>query len=73
MRKTTWNDYYSGNVEKKETPAGVYISEACGRSRTRTHCPFCKTEIELFVWHQEKRCCKCGAMIAGSISFKVKE
>ena len=73
MKKTTWNDYHNGNVEKRETPAGRYIAEACGRSRVETHCPFCGEEVVVFIWHPEKRCTKCGAMIAGTMSFKVRE
>lgn len=72
LRKTTWNDFHSDRVEKRETPQGAYISEACGRSRVKTHCPFCGTDIVLYVWHPEKRCENCGAMIAGTVSFRLK-
>lgn len=71
--KTTWEDYHNGNIEKRETPSGVYIAESCGRSRIKTHCPFCENEITLYVWNPRKRCEVCGAMIAGTISFKIKE
>ena len=30
-------------------------------------------EVVVFIWHPEKRCAKCGAMIAGTMSFKVRE
>ena len=71
MRKTTWNDYHNENVEKRDLESGILIKEACGRSRIRTRCPFCNTEIEIYLWHSEKRCEICGAICAGTFAFKV--
>ena len=73
IRKTTWNDYHNGDVEKRDLEAGILIKEACGRSRIRTRCPFCKSDVEIYLWHSEKRCTTCGAMCAGAFAFKVKE
>lgn len=70
MRKTTWKDYHNGNVEKRDISCGILIKEACGRSRVKARCPFCNTEIELYLWHCEKRCETCGAICAGAFAFK---
>lgn len=73
VRKTTWNDYHAGNVECRGIVAGTLIKEAHGRWRIRAECPFCGEELEICLWHCEKRCGACGAICAGSFSFKVKE
>jgi hypothetical protein len=72
-RKTTWADYHNENIEKKSMEAGILIKEACGRSRIKTKCPFCNSEIEIYLWHAEKRCTVCGAMCLGHFAFRVRD
>lgn len=73
MKKTTWKDFHNGNIEKRELPAGYIQSEACGKSRVVTRCPFCDSRIEIYLWHSEKRCTECGAICTNLVCFKVKE
>ena len=56
MRKTTWNDYYERNVEKRDFSLIADISEECGKSRWIIECPFCGDKVTLYKWHPEKRC-----------------
>lgn len=73
MRKTTWKDYENGNVEKKEHEDGYVISEAEGKTRFKTRCPFCNSPIEIYLWSGQKRCEECGAICSQFVCFKVKE
>lgn len=72
-RRTTWNDYHSENVEKKEFECGRYISEP-HRSRFKVSCPFCHDRTEIYAWSGYKRCI-CGAMlcIRPNVAFRIKE
>lgn len=73
MRKTTWNDYHNGNVVKRDVEVRRPIRASCGRSRVEAVCPFCGSTVVMYLWHAEKRCTSCGAMLAGAMAFKVKD
>ena len=73
MRKTTWNDYYERNVEKRDFSLIADISEECGKSRWIIECPFCGDKVTLYKWHPEKRCENCGAICTNVTCFKVKD
>ena len=73
MKKTTWKDYESGNAETRELESGYVISEAEGKTRLKTQCPFCNTPIEIYMWAGQKRCETCGAICSRFVCFKVKE
>lgn len=80
MKNVTWKDIGEhergkSHLVEKELKPGCYQPRANGRSSYLLICPFCKADVECFIWSYQScgKRCDCGAMLGWRSAWHFKE